>query len=129
MRRTSDGGVVSFFVLTYAVMWTAFITVAAAAIPARSLLGSVLVLLGAFAPSIVALSLTARAEGSAGVRTLLGRVFQLGVPAWWYLFAVAYGGVTVSASAYMVSGLFLIVLGLILTLFGSRIPKIRIPHL
>jgi hypothetical protein len=43
--------------------------------------------------------------------------------------AVVYSGVTVSANAYMVSGLFLIVLGLILTLFGTRIPKIRIPHL
>jgi len=81
---------VGFFVLTYAVMWTFFITVAAAAIPARSPLGAALLLLGTFAPSLVALWLTARAEGSAGVRALLGRIFQWRVPARWYLFAVGY---------------------------------------
>jgi len=81
---------VKFFVLTYAVMWTFFITVAAAAIPARSPLGAALLLLGTFAPSLVALWLTARAEGSAGVRALLGRIFQWRVPARWYLFAVGY---------------------------------------
>jgi len=41
---------------------------------------------------------------------------------------VAYNGATISANAYMFSGLFLILLGLVLTLSGARIPKIRIPH-
>ena len=41
---------------------------------------------------------------------------------------VAYAGATVSTNTYMISGLFLIVLGLFLTLSGARIPKIRIPH-
>ena len=84
------GSVVKFFVLTYAVMWTCFITVAAAAIPARRPLGAVLVLLGAFAPSLVALGLTARAEGLTGIRTLLGRVLRWRVAPRWYLFAVGY---------------------------------------
>lgn len=90
MRRLPGGPLVTFFVLTYAVMWTFFITVAAAAIPARSPLGFLLLLLGTFAPSLVALWLTARAEGGTGVRTLLGRVVQGRVAAQWYLFAVAY---------------------------------------
>ena len=90
MRRIPGEGVVTFFVLTYAVMWACFISVAAAAIPARSPLGAVLVLLGAFAPSLVALWLTARAEGGTGIRILLGRLLQWRVAAQWYLFAIAY---------------------------------------
>jgi uncharacterized protein len=84
------GSVVRFFVLTYAVTWTLFISVAAAAIPARRPPGALLVLLGAYAPSLVALWLTARAEGGQGIRTLLGRVLQWRVAAQWYLFAVGY---------------------------------------
>ncbi len=41
---------------------------------------------------------------------------------------VAYQGLTISANTYLVSGLFLLFVGLILTLSGARIPKIRIPH-
>ena len=41
---------------------------------------------------------------------------------------VAYNGATISPNAYMISGFFLILLGLVLTLTGARIPKIRIPH-
>jgi len=41
---------------------------------------------------------------------------------------VAYHGLTISANTYLVSGLFLLFVGLILTLSGARIPKIRIPH-
>ncbi len=90
MRRIPGGSVVKFFVLTYALTWTFFISVAVAAIPARRPLGALLVLLGAFAPSLVALWLTARAEGGTGIRTLLGRVLQWRVAARWYLFAVGY---------------------------------------
>ena len=39
---------------------------------------------------------------------------------------VAYQGVTISANTYMVSGLFLLIIGLILTLSGARISKIRV---
>jgi membrane protease YdiL (CAAX protease family) len=90
MRPIPERALVRFFLLTYAVMWTCFISVAAAGIPARSPLGAVLLLLGAFAPSLAALWLTARAEGDAGVRTLLGHVVQWRVATRWYLFAVGY---------------------------------------
>jgi len=90
MRRIPGGSLVKFFILTYAVMWTCFITVAAAAIPARRPLGALLVLLGAFAPSLVALGLTARAEGVRGIRTLLAGVLRWRVAPQWYLFAAGY---------------------------------------
>jgi membrane protease YdiL (CAAX protease family) len=51
---------------------------------------SALILLGTFAPSLVALGLTARAEGGAGGRALLSRLFQWQVSARWYLFAIGY---------------------------------------
>jgi membrane protease YdiL (CAAX protease family) len=90
MSRILGGSLIKFFALTYAVMWTCFITVAAAGIPARAPLGALLVLLGAFAPSLVALWLTARSEGDTGVRALLGRTLQWRVAARWYLFAAGY---------------------------------------
>jgi len=83
------GPLVKFFVLTYAVMWSCFIPVAAG-IPAYAPLGAVLLLLGTFAPSLVALWLTARVEGDSGLRALLGGVFRWRVAAGWYLFALAY---------------------------------------
>ena len=90
MRHVSRETLVTFFVLTYAVMWTCFITVAAARIPVHGPLGTLLLYLGTFAPSLAALWLTARAEGSSGVRVLLGRAFQWQVATRWYVFAVAY---------------------------------------
>ncbi|OLC37591.1 MAG: hypothetical protein AUH81_05915 [Candidatus Rokubacteria bacterium 13_1_40CM_4_69_5] len=90
MSRIAGGSLFKFFVLTYAVTWTCFISVAAARIPARTPLGVFLVLLGVYAPSLVALWLTARAEGVTGARALLGRILRWRVPARWYLFAVAY---------------------------------------
>jgi len=79
-----------FFFFAYALMWACFIAVAAVPIPADSFLGTFLVLLGAFAPSIAAVGLTARAEGKAGVRALLGRAFIWRVGVRWYLFALFY---------------------------------------
>jgi CAAX protease family protein len=81
---------VTFFVLTYAVMWISFGTVAAAGIPAYGPLGTLLVYLGAFSPSLVALWLTARAEGRVGIRALLSRVLHWRVSAHWYVFAIGY---------------------------------------
>ncbi len=76
--------------LTYAVMWTLFFTVVVTGIPAYAPLGAVLLLLGTFAPSLVALWLTSRAEGDSGVRALLSRVLRWRVATRWYLFALAY---------------------------------------
>jgi len=47
-------------------------------------------LLGVFAPSLVAITLTALNDGAAGVKALLGRVFQWRIKAHWYLFAVTF---------------------------------------
>ena len=78
-----------FLLLTYALTWTMFIVVAVA-IPARTAPGAALVLLGAFAPSIVATSLTWRAGGTPAVRALLGRMLIAGVPVRLYVIALAY---------------------------------------
>jgi CAAX protease family protein len=90
VRSTPVVSLLIFFVLAYAVMWSCFITVAVAPIPARTPLGQLLLLLGAFAPSLAALWLTARAEGGAGVSALLRRVIQWRVRARWYVFAASY---------------------------------------
>ncbi|HYU34851.1 MAG TPA: type II CAAX endopeptidase family protein [Thermoanaerobaculia bacterium] len=89
MSQTPGRELVKFFVLSYAVTWVFFVTVATV-IPASTPLGALLVLLGAFAPSMAALWLTARDEGSDGVRALLGRVLRWRVAPRWYLFAVSY---------------------------------------
>ena len=83
------GPLLQFFLLSYALMWTCFITVAVA-IPAHTFLGQVLLLVGAFAPSLAAVWLTARADGEAGVRALLGRILRWRVSAKWYVFALGY---------------------------------------
>src|SRR5262245_44425240 len=51
---------------------------------------SILALLGTFAPSIVALSLTTRSEGATGIRSLLERILNWRVGVRWYVFAVGY---------------------------------------
>jgi hypothetical protein len=65
-----------FILLAFALMWVCFFTVALVPIPTAALLGQSLVLLGAFAPSLAALLVTARTEGARGAR--------------WYLFAASY---------------------------------------
>lgn len=47
-------------------------------------------LLGVFAPALVALALTARGEGRAGVGRLLARIGRWRVGARWYVFAIGY---------------------------------------
>lgn len=89
-KPTSMSFVVRFFLLTYIVTWVCWIPVVAARTPAGMPLRTALWLLGVFAPSLVALALTARNEGAKGVVALLGRMFQWRVGAQWYLFAVSY---------------------------------------
>lgn len=87
--------VMTFFALTYALSWTCFV---AAFVMVRGLASSagmsfptiVFGLLGTFAPSIVALGLTARSNGTAGIQALLGRIFKWRVDLRWYVFAAAY---------------------------------------
>lgn len=82
------GRLLKFFAITYAVTWTCFISVAAIPMPAPS--RGLIVLLGAFAPSLVAVSLTAQDKGATGVQALLRHIAQWRVPARWYLFAAGY---------------------------------------
>jgi len=94
-KRSSAGSLLGFFALTYVVTWTFFIAAVAMSrsLPSGGALGPgiyALVLLGTFAPSLVALALTARAEGGTGVRALLSRLFEWRVSARWYVFAVGY---------------------------------------
>lgn len=79
-----------FFLLTFAVMWTCFITVAVTPISAHTALGQLLLFLGTFSPSLAALLLAGRAEGRAGVSALLVRVIQWRVAVKWYFFAAGF---------------------------------------
>jgi uncharacterized protein len=87
-RPVPSWALLKFFLLTYAIMWACFFSVAAMSprAPGRGLL----LLLGPFAPSLAALWLTARADGNQGIRALLRRILQWRVGARWYLFAIGY---------------------------------------
>jgi uncharacterized protein len=79
----------AFVVLTYAVTWVLFIS--AGLLPAGwAGLRLPLLLVGSFAPSGVAVALTARARGRTGVRDLLGRLLLWRVHVRWYVFAVGF---------------------------------------
>jgi hypothetical protein len=88
--------ILTFFSLTYAVTWTCFTAGAAilrgGARPASALaaLAGALFLLGTFAPALIALALTERAEGRAATRQLLGQVFEWRVRVRWYVFAIGF---------------------------------------
>jgi len=87
--------IVAFLALTFAVTWTCFITVAvrSGSRLAHSGLGlelGALVFVGTITPSLIALALTARAEGANGTRALLGRILQWRVSARYYVFALGY---------------------------------------
>jgi membrane protease YdiL (CAAX protease family) len=73
--------IVLFFSLTYIVSWIVFTAVAPR---------SPLFLLGVFAPSLVALALTAQAEGRAGALALIRRIGRWPTDPRWYVFAVGY---------------------------------------
>ena len=79
-----------FFLLAFSLMWVCFFTVALVPIPSDTVLGQSLVLLGAFAPSLAALLVTARTEGCRGVGMLLRGVIKWRVAVRWYLFAASY---------------------------------------
>lgn len=91
-----------FFLLTYIVSWSLWI--AAAAIPKSSgfqVISGLLYLLGVFAPALVALALTATADGRAGTLDLLCRTIKWSVGARWYLFAIGYMAAIKLAAALM----------------------------
>jgi len=85
----------TFFSLTYIVGWTFFAlaaTISGGPAPRSGLapLRSLLFLPGVFAPSLVALALTARAGGRAATQALLRQIFERPVGARWYVFAGGY---------------------------------------
>jgi membrane protease YdiL (CAAX protease family) len=84
-----------FFSLTYIVSWSLWIAAAAIvrAAPMSSGLAAIagfLYLLGVFAPALVALALTALADGRAVTLDLLRRTVKWSVSARWYVFAAGY---------------------------------------
>ena len=83
------GSLLGFFVLTYAFMWALYIT-AALTTTATTVLGQVLGIVGAFAPSFAAIAVTARAGGRAAVGELLSRVTRTPVAARWFVFAALF---------------------------------------
>jgi membrane protease YdiL (CAAX protease family) len=87
------GALLKFFFITFAITWPCFGAVAAfsaGAAPQLAMLCGPILFLGIFAPSIVALSLTARADGTTGVLAMLRKLVQANVGLRWYLFAVGY---------------------------------------
>jgi len=94
-RSTPAGSLLAYFSLTYAVAWTCFIVAAAllssaSRVPALRGIRWLFFLPGVFAPSLAAVGLTARTEGSAGVRALLHRVVEWRVGKRWFVFAAGY---------------------------------------
>jgi membrane protease YdiL (CAAX protease family) len=81
--------VLGFVVLTFAASWTLFATGAALSSGADPG-GNPVFLLGVFAPSLVALGLTAWSEGREGTGALLGRIVQAPPGGRWYVFAITY---------------------------------------
>jgi membrane protease YdiL (CAAX protease family) len=96
LEGNTCGSLLKFFSLTYVVNWSCFVAVAAlsgttaSALSAGAGLRVLLLYVGIFAPSLVALGLTAQAEGLAGTRALLRRLLGWRVGARWYVFAVSY---------------------------------------
>lgn len=85
MGASVTRSLLKFFSLTYALAWISW-----AASRGISYGSALVLLLGVFAPGIVALVLTERAEGRAATRALIARVFKWDVGARWYVFAIAF---------------------------------------
>ncbi|MFN7943403.1 MAG: type II CAAX endopeptidase family protein [Thermoanaerobaculia bacterium] len=82
-----------FFSLTYIVSWTLWIAAAVIAAPQHPGLRAIsgfLYLVGVFSPALVALALTARVDGRAGLLSLLRRTLAWSVGMRWYVFALGY---------------------------------------
>lgn len=80
----------TFFALVYLVAWAFFVPVVAAGTPTVTAAQTLLVTFGAISPAFVAVLLTAREQGRAGVARLLARIVRWRVAAGWYLFAALY---------------------------------------
>jgi uncharacterized protein len=105
LLRVTPMTLLAFFLLTFVLAWTTWLAAAALAAPGNTgffgARGPVF-LLGVFAPALVALALTARRQGRAGVGSLLARIGRWDVGARWYAFAVGYLAATKLAAALLV---------------------------
>lgn len=79
---------ITFFFLTFAGTWTFWLAASLVGSPSGS--SELLLLPGTIMPAVVALWLTRRADGTAGIRALLERLFAWHVNARWYVFAIGY---------------------------------------
>ena len=85
-----------FFLVTFSatwICWAASFAISQGIVATHSTLGilaSAVFLLGVFAPALVAVALTDRAEGRAATRSLLSRILKWDVGWRWYLFALVY---------------------------------------
>lgn len=83
----------AYFLLTFVVTWSVWFAAAGLAAPGNTGFfggrGPVF-LLGVFAPALVALALTAHAEGRGGVTRLLARIGHWQVGVRWYVLAISY---------------------------------------
>jgi hypothetical protein len=92
----------AYFLLTFLVTWSVWFAAATLAAPGnRGFFGGrgPVFLLGVFAPALVALALTAQAEGRTGVMRLLARMGHWQVGARWYAVAIGYFAVIKLAAA------------------------------
>jgi len=87
---------IKFFLLTYFVSWTIWamavnISGGIVATPSGlAVISKLLILLGTFAPALVALALTAQADGRVGVLRLLRQIIIFPAGVRWYAFAIGY---------------------------------------
>lgn len=85
---------VLYFICTYAITWTCWLTALAWTRrdtgPTSSVLFQALTILGAITPSLVAMTFVWRARGQEGVRALLRPITRANVPVRWYVFALCY---------------------------------------
>lgn len=87
----------SFFFFTFALTWTSWVAPAVLFERPRGPLfgiGGAVFLFGVFAPALVAVTMTVRAEGRGAVSRLLGRIGRWQVAARWYAFALGYMAAT-----------------------------------
>jgi uncharacterized protein len=92
---------VLFFGLAFVLMWSCFFLVALVPIPAKSALGEGLILAGAFAPAIAALTVVALREGRPAAAVLLRGLTRWDVPGEYYGFALLFA-IVVKLSAAII---------------------------
>lgn len=90
------GNLTKYFLLTYAITWICFISVALlshgtlAKSGGSVLLQQVLLYMGTITPSIIAIALTLRSGKTGETQILLSRIIKWRVNIKWYVFAISY---------------------------------------